>query len=295
LRLPGVDLARYNIIIIEPFEYLHSKVFLELGELIYFSLLDLGHVATFRFERLDWRLPDSNSILASGESINIVLGIHLLAAEWLPYISPPTILVNTEQLGATIWTDRILEFAQNFQVWDYSPKNIAFLKQSGINSVKHLRLGFQSELSRIVSSPEQDIDVLFYGSIAPNDRRDVILESLVARGLSVHRAFACYGAERDALIAKSKVVINIHNYDTHIFEAVRVFYLLINSIPVVGEVNSTTIIDEVMRIGICAEKYEDIVNACVRLVGSKVERQNLINLNTIRSYPQSAFTSFLLS
>lgn len=282
------------MIIVQPHGYEHSNVFLELGELIYFSLLDLGYEANFFFETLDWSAPDPNSILASNERVNIVLGFHLLSDVWIPLMAPSTIYINTEQLGATIWTDRILGFASCHEVWDYSPKNIDYLRQAGITQVKHLRLGYQRQLARIIKSPNQEIDVLFYGSVAPNDRRDVILHSLAERGLRVHRAFACYGSERDALIAKSKVVINIHNYDTHIFEAVRVFYLLINLIPVVAEVNPSTTIDELMLSGIYPATYDNLVGSCELLVGNEAERQKLAARNALGLFPQSIFTSMAL-
>jgi len=225
---------RYNIIIVSPFGYEHSRVFLELGELIYYSIIELGFDASFKFEEIDWLSPNKASLLATSGGVNIVLGAHLLDETWIPFLHPETIIVNTEQIGATMWTKRIFEFARNFEVWDYSPRNIIKLNDEHVKKVKHLRLGYQPELRRIIRNRQQDIDVLFYGSIAPGDRREVILNSLADCGLNVHRSFGVYGAERDELISRSKIVINIHNYDTHIFESVRVFYLLTNSIPVVG-------------------------------------------------------------
>ena len=70
--------------------------------------------------------------------------------------------------------------------------------------------------------------------------------------------------------------------------------MLINSIPVVGEVNSTTIIDDVILAGIYAAKYDDLVGACKHLATNDLERQNLIRANSISLHPQSVFTSGLL-
>ena len=42
------------------------------------------------------------------------------------------------------------------------------------------------------------------------------------------------------LIARAKVVLNLHHYASHIFEVVRAFYLMTNGKAIVGEVSPTT-------------------------------------------------------
>src|SRR5580658_4511667 len=68
----------------------------------------------------------------------------------------------------------------------------------------HVPLGYVPELRRIQASKVQNIDVLFYGSL--NERRSRILQALKDSGVKVHSAFGVYGKERDALIARSKIV-----------------------------------------------------------------------------------------
>jgi hypothetical protein len=78
------------------------------------------------------------------------------------------------------------------------------------------------ELSRIKIKVVKDIDVLFYGLI--NDRIAKILGDYKCSGLNIHTSFGIYEKDRDDLIARSKLVLNLHYYDSEIFEVVRVFY-----------------------------------------------------------------------
>ena len=55
------------------------------------------------------------------------------------------------------------------------------------------------------------------------------------------------GAERDALIARARLVLNLHFYPTAIFELVRVSYLLANGKAVVAECGPETEIDADIR------------------------------------------------
>jgi hypothetical protein len=157
-----------------------------------------------------------------------------------------------------------------------------------------LKIGFQRELARLDSSTPKEIDVLFYGSV--NERRKVILDGLEAKGLKVKVLFGVYGKDRDEWIERSKVVLNHHYYESQIFEIVRVFYLLTNSVAVVGEVNEATSIDAMYQDGILAARYEDLVDSCVELVRNPQLRDQiqLKALQAISQYPQAPFTEEVL-
>jgi hypothetical protein len=179
-------------------------------------------------------------------------------------------------------------------VWDYSTQNIEFFKSRGIENIKYLELGYQSELSRIETKAFKDIDVLFYGSI--NDRRAKILDALKSSGLNVHTIFGIYGKDRDDLIARSKLVLNLHYYDSEIFEVVRVFYLLANSIPVVGEINLSTVVSDIYKNSVLGVPYQELVNACISLVKDDRARdlQGRRGFEIIQQFPQKEFTKSLI-
>lgn len=108
--------------------------------------------------------------------------------------------------------------------------------------------------------------------------------------------FGVYGKERDAFIARSKVVINHHYFSSELFEIVRVFYLLANSVAVVAEVNKTTSIDPVYLNGVYATPYEGLVDACVELVRNQDLRTSLQKnaFDTISKLDQSSIIAALI-
>ena len=273
-------MSNFNICIIQPTGYLHSLAFLELAELILYSLIDLGHKSVLNFNRVD------------SNATNIIIGCHLLDPSRATTLPPDTIILNTEQLegNPSPWRTNILEWGRRFQIWDYSTKNIQWFSQNGIIQAKQLRIGYQRQLERLNQKSNKDIDVLFYGCI--NERRLKILNELTANGLRVKSLFGVYGADRDRWVERSHLVINIHYYESQIFEIVRVFYLLINSIPVVSEVNTSTSIDSIYRTAIAPCDYLNIPKKTMLLIKNP-ELLNHLKLKAqeeILKYPQKTFT-----
>lgn len=274
----------YNICLVH---FQHSMAWWELGELICYSLQDLGFQA-----KIQHRKMESNCR-------NILLGAFVLEPEFIKKIPSNSIFLNTEQLYLDDqkklgWPSDIYEWAKNFETWDYSDKNIEKFSERGIHGVKKLELGYQKELNRIISSDPQDIDVLFYGTHGA--RREKIINDLRAEGLNVKAVFGMYGKERDDLVARSKVILNFHHYNSHIFEVVRVFYLLTNAKAVVGEVSESTSIDQIFLDCIKATPYEGLVSACKRLVNDESERNLLESkaFNLFSNIPQRNLTSQLI-
>lgn len=168
---------------------------------------------------------------------NITGRAVVLGANLIPYsnlrIPFDSIVFNLEQVCDTSrWMNyAYLDILRNHEVWDYSERNIAALAGKGVKA-KHCGIGYASCLSRITPA-EQDIDVLFYGSMI--HRRTYILKQIEATGLKVRCAYGVYGKERDALIARSRIVLNLHAFASRVFEVVRVSYLLANARFVLSE------------------------------------------------------------
>jgi len=276
---------KINICIIKPANYIHSCAFLELGELIHFSLKELGFDSTLNFNNYE------------KNAMNIIIGGHLLNEIDILKLESSTVILNTEQIYGeeTPWSQMIFRLAKIFDIWDYSEKNIEKFYSLGIRNVKFFRIGYQKELMRINSSMNKDVDILFYGSL--NERRKKILDKLTQHGLEVKILFGVYGKNRDEWIQRSKVVINIHYYNSYIFEVIRVFYLLTNSIAVVGEVNESTSIDPMCQDGIYSAKYDDIFDACVRITENQalIEELQQKAIKAILKYPQKTFTKELVN
>lgn len=195
--------------------------FSEIIETLVWGFGQLGHEASSAVNH--WR----------ADARQIVLCPHLLADATLASLAPGTIAYNFEQIdpASQLRPERLAAF-RNLTVWDYSRRNVEAWRAAGIDAV-HLPVGWHPGLARIAPAAEQDIDVLFFGIV--NARRRVALERIAAAGLGVTAAQMAFGRERDALIARSKVVVNIHHYPSGIFEVVRASYLLANGATIVSE------------------------------------------------------------
>ncbi|AOI89458.1 hypothetical protein NUV26_00775 [Burkholderia pseudomultivorans] len=276
---------RYNLCIVRPPANPHTAAFDELAEVIACGLHDLGHIVHVNDNNL---MPDAR---------NIMIGCHHADPDSIAHVPADTIVVNTEQLHVDErdWNERIYFWTARFETWDYSARNLAKLRSLGIRDARFLKLGFHPALRRIPADVEQDIDVLFYGSIGP--RRQAVLDELTARGLNVRAVYGVYGAARDALIARAKVALNLHHYASHIFEIVRVFYLMTNGKAVVGEVSPTTAVEPDYAGGFHPASYEALADACVSLVRDTARRRRLeaAALDTIVRIPQADVLAALLT
>ena len=274
-------MTKFNICIVSPNNYIHSMAFLELAELISFSLNELNYQSNITY----------NSVEKS--STNILIGCHLLKPSAIKDLPKSTIILNTEQIGneKNEWLDNIYSFAKNFSIWDYSQKNVQKFQSDGVSRIKLLRIGYQKELERIYPSPTKDIDVLFYGCI--NQRRQKIITDLSENGLNVKTLFGIYGKERDQWISRSRLVLNHHFYSTEIFEIVRVFYLATNKVAVVSEVNPSTAIDPMYLKCITPSIYDELTKNCITLALDTQKRRDLEQRSNqeIKKYPQKYFTA----
>lgn len=239
-----------------------NSVFDEVAESLRHGFATLGHpveVLTGAFRR---------------GSRAVLLGAQLVP-DW-NQIPDDAIIFNFEQLGtpSRYITEEYLHRLGRHTVWDYSPRNIAWMREHGINSaVRLVRIGHSPELVRIPKAAEQDIDVLFYGAV--NERRLRVLQDLHGSGVRLALHTNLFGTARDAVIARSRVVLNMHYYETKIFEIARVGYLLDNAKAVVTEAGPDTELEDDLRAGLAAVPYEALADTCRALVADETRRRIL--------------------
>jgi hypothetical protein len=208
------------------------------------------------------------------ERRTIVLGGNLLVQYGLEPPKNP-IFYNLEQLGDDLPWMTMPEFVDLFRrypTWDYSQANIEYLAAMGLPRPTYVPIGYVPELTRIAQAAE-DIDVLFYGAL--NGRRYAVLRDLHDRGLRVKWLSYVYGASRDAWIARSKIVLNLHYWEAKIFEITRVSYLLANRRAVVSEHGADPTLERDLQSGIAFADYDELVDRCLELVGDERARRKL--------------------
>lgn len=98
----------------------------------------------------------------------------------------------------------------------------------------------------------------------------------VARGLCVVGVTTgCVEAERAALLARSKVVLNVGTVEASVFEQYRVSLLMNNRKAVVTEMHADERLPEAYISALAVARYDDLADACFRLVRDAAWRGRL--------------------
>lgn len=250
--------CKYTVVIIRPKDYLHSDCFKEVATAVTFGIRRMGHECEMA----------ENAFRIGSQ--HIIFGGHLLGDVKLPENS---ILYNLEQVGGGN-IGVMPSLAKRSQVWDYSLKNVEDWKAIGIEAA-HVPFCYVPELTKLNGSCDDTTDVLFYGCL--NERRQKIVNALKSRGVNVETKFGCYGDDLLAAMNKAKIILNVHFYDSKIFEVVRVGYALANKKAVVSETSADDSDYSHLRDGIKTVEYESVVDACVKLLKNESERKEIAN------------------
>ncbi|HXX70442.1 MAG TPA: tetratricopeptide repeat protein [Polyangiaceae bacterium] len=271
-----------TIFTVTPSGYFHVLALKELAECIHYAF-----IATGRESRLSSSREDESRL-------HIVLGAHLLNSVDCT-LPTDAVIYNTEQLASTKWmTPRYLNLLRRHTVWDYSSTNTRSLAQLGVADVHHVPLGYVPELTRMPLATHEDIDVVFVGSI--NERRARILDELVNRGLSVKVLRGVYADPRDAWLARAKIVLNVHYFDSSPFEIVRVSYLLANERFVISEEAPGDDDASFFAGALVLAPYERLADACAHYVERAEERRAIatLGLARIRARPMARILEAVL-
>ena len=253
---------KFAVTVVAPPGYPHAAAFLEVAETLHAALTALGHDSVLTTE----------GQLAGRQ--HIVLGSNLLPRYPLP-LAPDAILYNLEQvqLGSPWFRPELLDLFRRYTLWDYSRRNVDALAALDVKVARLVPIGYVPQLTRIDQAPDPDLDVLFFGSLNP--RRIAVIDGLRAAGLRVEAVFGAYGKERDALIARAKVVLNVHYYEAKVLEMVRISYLLANRCCVLSEVSADRDEDEAFAAGVAFAAYDDLVARAQELVADAALQQRV--------------------
>lgn len=258
---------RYHLAHLVPDRRLHGLYgYAELIDSIEWGLTALGHEVTRGLNRL------------SSRATNIVFGFQVGKEPLLDRIPPGSILYNLEQI-AGLAPDALKPIyaaaAQRYVIWEYSERNLSTWERlQPAHAVVHVPIGWAPVLARIDADAEKDIDVLFYG--LPGGRRLAVFEELCRAG--VRTVFVCglYGASRDNLIARAKLVLNVHLYEhSKIFEVARVSYLLANRKAVVSEAAPGTFVEADLGEAVAFAPATGLIAVCQKLLADDRARHEL--------------------
>ncbi len=238
----------------------------EVIETVRWGLAALGHEVTV----------GNNSFRAAAR--NVVFGAQVLDVPMLASLPGDTVVYNLEQLArlsAAEVRPSVRFVAEHFEVWDYDRLNLPAWQAVGARSApKVVPIGWAPTLRRIPRREQEDVDVLLYGM--PGAARMDVVRRVCGTGLGCVFACGLYGASRDDLIGRAKLVLNVNLYDrSRVFEIVRVSYLLANGKAVVSDVFPDSVINDDLRDAVAFTPQERIAQTCVRLVNDGPARAAL--------------------
>jgi hypothetical protein len=253
---------KFAVVTISPTDMHHVGAFEEVAETLHAGLLTLGYDS----------ILSKQAYQVSRQAI--ILGANLLSMRPQP-IHPSSILYNLEQVdtGSGWLNPLLLDLYKRHVVWDYDTVNAARWASYGIQVSGVLPIGYTPSLSRITAATIKDIDVLFIGALS--QRRNEVLLACQSRGLKTHRLFGVYGADRDRYIARSKVLLNVHNFEAKVLEMVRLSYWMANGGAIVTESGSDANLVASLANAVCFTNYDDLPNACLDLVHDDLKQKAL--------------------
>ncbi len=249
-----------------------------------------------------FKLHGYHAKLTSEISTNTYMDLYIIFGmnDYSPEIVPHNYIVY--QLEQTTGNDESKWFSERYLnylrqamcVWDYSLVNYQNLKKLGIKSIEYVPIQYLSQTDHIIQKApsDKDIDIFFYGSF--NLRRQKIIDDLRIAGLHVVARNNVWKQEREDLIARSKVVINIHYFEHSILETTRLSYLLSNNCLIVSEQSQDALLDKWHSKYLKLTSYNDLVSTCVDYIHAynQIETSVQDNPTLITEITNLTYTGF---
>jgi hypothetical protein len=258
-------MAKFHITMYRHVDNKYPYCFREMMRLIQWGLQEMGHDCT----------RSENSV--HKDRTNIIFGFH---EWWWPLKNPlevirdyDCIIYQAEQLSPggrqmPDWYHGAMRHAK--AVWEYSPDNLAILHRNGIPAV-HVPPAWTPKYKAIddIDTVQKDIDAVFMGAVNP--RRQFALQLMGALVDEVHVLQSVWGDERDEYMARSKMMVNIHFYQSQTLELLRISHALNSAIPVVSEYSPSNPWEDAIKM----VAYEHLGRAVVELSYSQEQRKKL--------------------
>ena len=235
-------------------------------------------------ERLGYTTSIAPGPGVDNDDINLfffAMGLSLPSDDELP---PNAIVVNFEPALPALLAEMpgYQRLLQRAHVWEYSLENMVHHPAQGIHRSDYVGPGFEPmatpllPASAVLDDAQQDIDVIFFGETTP--RRLQVLEALTAAGLRVASPFgtAWTPAQRDALLPRAKVGLNMRKADhSSTVELPRLSILLRHRKAVVSELYPHSEIPQVLRDAVEGCTKDELVDRVRALVADAPRRRAL--------------------
>lgn len=269
---------------------IYSKhiVFRELIISLYNIIKDLGY-----------KVKITDKIDICDNTLYILIGV----AEFIEKKPKKYIIFQLEQTNVIhkkkkdIWfTEKYINLLKDASyILDYSRDNIKYLNNYyNIPNILYFPLNYSKYLDNVkkINENKKDIDILFLGTI--NDRRKYILEKLKKKYIVVIGSNNLWKEERDSIISRSKIIINIQYYENGLLEMVRLSYLLSVGAFIISEKGRELNLADEMKHFLILDNYNNLekqVDKYIYNENDRIEKKNLF----ITSWKKTKFCDFTLN
>lgn len=235
----------------------------EVIDSVAWGLTQLGHTVSYGVNQVN------------SDATNIVFGMQVVAEPNQAAFPDTSIVYNFEQLRGSNPRRELRAAAQRFRIWDYSDSNFESWTSVGTRHLPvHVPVAYAPVLERVPRAANQDIDVLVYGM--PNELRLSAFHALAQLGLTVVFVCGLYGAARDELISRAKLVLNVTLYgNRRVFEVVRVSYLWANRKAVIANIDPDTAMEEGVLAAVIAVTRETLQRTADSFVQDERAREEV--------------------
>lgn len=229
----------------------------------------------------------------SDDAVYIIPGVHRVLT-LTPKMPFRYIAVQTEQMGSKWLTASCMAALRKAEcVWDFSPLNVAKFIGHDMKNVCFVPIRIPLDIFVDSSAAYnfhfrqrhvQDIDVLFYGADSPRRRKMFrLIEKIPGLG-AVFRYYTLFGKEREDLIRRSKIVLNLHYWPESALEVHRIEYACARGKCIISEPSADRMLD--LRYANCVSfaPYDDIPSRVVQLIRDHQARSHLERQAQVTSF-----------
>ena len=233
------------------------------------------HVHAACFEEISTAID--KVLIAADDHRVVVFNAHSFPQR----VPTDAIIYNFENVDVQISGDAFPEH----EIWDFSQRNAARWRGSR-RAVTHVPIGYHGSMQRFDPLPwkERDIDIVFAGCM--NDRRHRVINTLERCGLRVLTLWALYGPDRDKILARAKIAINMLFYEDGSFPVLRTAHCVANSIAAVSE----TANDAPAWVHPPPVPCHDLVESCRTLLADGEEKIAATSANALSRFREHPLT-----
>lgn len=214
------------------------------------------------------------------DDLYVIMGLHRTKLD--EKIPKNFIAIQTEQIGSKWFTQTYIERLHLAKsIWDFSPKNVTYLmKKYSLSNTIYVPI--RIPLATFTKNPwtvHEDIDILFFGAF--HKRRQLFenkIRSSVRNKKIVFRYNDLFGEERENLISRSKIVLNIHYWNNASLETHRIENLCSSGKCILSERSSDEYLDGIYSDSVeffDIDNYVEMITKMKSLLGDDSKRMSL--------------------